>query len=86
MREGSIPPDPFGGQTDHVRMDPPRASGDLLKPAGPVDPELTIVSVQHADGRPLALLANYGLHYVGGYERVTSARTTSRSSPIGFSS
>jgi len=69
MREGSIPPDPFGGQTDRVRMNPPRASGDLLKPAGPVDPELTIVSVQHADGRPLALLANYGLHYVGGYER-----------------
>jgi neutral ceramidase len=69
MREGSIPPDPFGGQTDRVRTNPPRASGDLLKPAGPVDPELTIVSVQHADGRPLALLANYGLHYVGGYER-----------------
>ena len=50
-------------------MNPPRASSDLLKPAGPVDPELMIVSVQHADGRPLALLGNYGLHYVGGYER-----------------
>ncbi len=23
--------------------------------------------MQHADGRPLAVLANYGLHYVGGY-------------------
>ncbi len=69
MREGSIPPDPFGGKTDRVRMNPPRASGDLLEPAGPVDPQLSVVSVQHADGRPLALLANYGLHYVGGYER-----------------
>ena len=23
--------------------------------------------MQHADGRPLAVRANYGLHYVGGY-------------------
>ncbi len=68
MREGSIPPDPFGGKTDRVRMNPPRTSEDLLKPAGPVDTELAILSVQHADGQPLALLANYGLHYVGGYE------------------
>ncbi len=69
MRDGAIPPDPFGGQADRVRMNPPRASEDLLKPAGPIDPELAILSVQHADGRPLTLLANYSLHYVGGYER-----------------
>jgi hypothetical protein len=67
MRDGAIPPDPFGGQANRVRTNPPRASEDLLKPAGPVNPELAILSVQHADGRPLALLANYGLHYVGGY-------------------
>jgi hypothetical protein len=34
-------------------------------PAGPTDPEVFVLSVQHADGRPLALLANYSLHYVG---------------------
>jgi hypothetical protein len=38
-----------------------------VEPAGPVDPALSVLSVQHADGRPLAVLANYGLHYVGGY-------------------
>jgi hypothetical protein len=69
MAENTNPPDPFGGEKDRVRMNPPRASVDMLKPAGPVDPELAIVSVRHTDGRPLALLANYGLHYVGGYER-----------------
>jgi len=68
VRQGSIQPDPFGAETDRVRTNPPRASDDLLHPAGPVDPELSLVSVQHADGRPLALLANYGLHYVGGYQ------------------
>ena len=69
MREGSIPPNPFGESTDRVRTNPPRRSEDLVKPAGPIDPQLAILSVQHADGRPLALLANYGLHYMGGYER-----------------
>ena len=35
------------------------------EPTGPVDPELYVLSVRHADSRPLALLANYSLHYVG---------------------
>jgi hypothetical protein len=58
-------PNPFGG-TDRVKMNPPRASADLVEPAGPTDPEVAFVSVQAADGRPIALLANYSLHYVGG--------------------
>jgi len=28
-----------------------------------------VVSIQHADGRPLAVLANYSVHYCGGYAR-----------------
>ena len=59
-------PNPFGGTGDLVTMNPNRSAGGLLRPAGPVDPEVFVLSVQHADGRPLALLANYGLHYVGG--------------------
>lgn len=35
------------------------------EPAGPTDPEVFAVAVQHVDGKPLALLANYSLHYVG---------------------
>jgi len=57
--------DPFG-RTDRVQMNPPRGSDDLLEPAGPTDPQIAILSVRAADGRPLALLANYSLHYVGG--------------------
>lgn len=56
---------PFGG-LDKVRMNPPPGSPDLVKPAGPVDPQVCFVSVQSRDGRPIALLANYSLHYVGG--------------------
>ncbi|HUG93787.1 MAG TPA: neutral/alkaline non-lysosomal ceramidase N-terminal domain-containing protein [Planctomycetaceae bacterium] len=56
---------PFGG-VDQVRMNPPAADPGLLRPAGPVDPEVCFLSVQSRDGRPIALLANYSLHYVGG--------------------
>lgn len=65
-KPGTIPPDPFGGTTDRVQMNPPVASPDLVAPAGPIDPGLTIVSVRTRRGEPLALLANYSLHYVGG--------------------
>jgi neutral ceramidase len=66
MKPGTIPPDPFGNTTDKVRMNPPRATPDLVKPAGPVDPGFTVVSIRSVEGKPIALLANYSLHYVGG--------------------
>lgn len=69
MKPGAIPPNPFGDTGDKVKMNPQRGSPDLVRPAGPVDPRMVLLSVQHEDGRPLALLANYGLHYVGGVPR-----------------
>lgn len=59
---------PFGG-IDTVRMNPPRGNAALVKPAGPIDPEISFISVQSLEGRPLALLANYSLHYVGGVKK-----------------
>jgi neutral ceramidase len=56
---------PFGG-VDQVRMNPPANHPDLIEPAGPTDPLIHFLSVQSAAGRPIALLANYSLHYVGG--------------------
>jgi hypothetical protein len=44
----------------------PGTSPDVLdRPAGPTDPDVTILSVQDARHKPLALWANYSLHYVG---------------------
>jgi hypothetical protein len=65
MKPGSIPANPFGGTNDQVKMNPPVASPDLIEPAGPTDPEVCILSLQSLEGRPIALLANYSLHYVG---------------------
>ncbi len=65
MKPGTIPPDPLGGTTDKVRMNPPRASSDILRAAGPTDPEVGILAVESLDGRPISVLGSYALHYVG---------------------
>lgn len=65
MKPGTPTPNPLGGN-DIAVMNPGVANPNLLEPAGPTDPEVYFLSVQAIDGRPLALLANYSLHYVGG--------------------
>ena len=65
LKPGKMAPNPFG-QMDKVKMNPPRSAKVLDRPAGPTDPDVTILSVQDAkSAKPLALLANYSLHYVG---------------------
>jgi hypothetical protein len=66
MLEGTIAPDPFGRTTDKVKMNPGYQAKGLVEPAGPTDADVSVLSVQTRDGKPLALLANYSLHYVGG--------------------
>ncbi len=66
LRPGTAIGDPFDHGTDTVRMNPAANSKSLLQPAGPVDPEVPVLAVQALDGRPIALWANYSLHYVGG--------------------
>jgi hypothetical protein len=65
LKDGVANPDPFGGTTDRVRMNPPRANPNLVEPAGPTDPSVTVLALRTADDKPLALFANYSLHYVG---------------------
>jgi neutral ceramidase len=72
MKPGTLLTDPFGGTTDRVRMNPGYQNPDLGEPAGPVDPEVAVLSLQTRDGKPLALLANYSLHYVGGVEPLSA--------------
>jgi neutral ceramidase len=66
MQPGTIAPTPLGVTTDQVKTNPGVKNPNLIEPAGPTDPEVAFLSVQSADGKPLALLANYSLHYVGG--------------------
>ncbi len=64
-RPDRIDTDPFGYRTVRAMMHPGYRNPAYLGPAGPVDPDLSILSVQTAEGQPLGLLANYSMHYVG---------------------
>lgn len=65
MKPGTPMPNPFGGQ-DQVKMNPGVENPNMGEPAGPTDPEVPVISIQALDGSPIAVLANYSLHYVGG--------------------
>ncbi len=65
MKPGTPTTNPFG-QSDIAVMNPGVGNPNLLEPAGPTDPGVSFLSVQSVKGRPIALLANYSLHYVGG--------------------
>ncbi len=57
--------DPFGQLNVRAHMHPGYQSSNHIGPSGPADTDLTLLSVQTRDGKPLALLANYANHYYG---------------------
>jgi hypothetical protein len=65
LRPGTVPTNPFGADTDIVKMNPGRGKNSLINPAGPTDPEVSVLYVVNAKRQPLAVYANYSLHYVG---------------------
>lgn len=64
LKPGKMPLNPFG-RMDKVKMNPGTSPDVIDRPAGPTDPDITIISVQDDKKKPLALFANYSLHYVG---------------------
>lgn len=54
------------GELDQVQFNPGLNNPNKVEPVGGTDPEVAFFAVQAMDGRPIALLANYSLHYVGG--------------------
>lgn len=65
VKDGKMPLNPFG-RLDRVKTNPGTSPDVIEKPAGPTDPDITIISVRDEKRKPLALYANYALHYVGG--------------------
>ncbi len=49
-----------------VRTNPGYQNPDLVRPAGPTDPEVAVAVFIDDDCNPIAALTNYSLHYVGG--------------------
>lgn len=65
LRPDKVKEDPFGLRTVRANMHPGYQNPEFLGPSGPVDPQLTVLAVRSRKGQPVALLANYSMHYVG---------------------
>jgi hypothetical protein len=57
--------DPFGDLNVRAHMHPGFLSPDAIGPSGPVDDELSLLAIQTAEGKPLGVLANFSMHYIG---------------------
>lgn len=64
-RPDCIGVDPTGRRTIRAMMHPGHQNPEYLGPCGPSDPEVSVLAVQGLDGKPMALLANYSMHYFG---------------------
>ncbi|HUQ93105.1 MAG TPA: LamG-like jellyroll fold domain-containing protein [Bryobacteraceae bacterium] len=65
FRPDKMRSDPFGNLNVRANMHPGYQNPDAIAPSGPVDPGLSVLSVQTLGGKPLAVLANYSQHYFG---------------------
>jgi hypothetical protein len=72
MAEGKTYENPFGSTKDRARMNPGYGNKDVTKSIGPVDPEVPVLAFRTPEGKPIAVLCNYSLYYVGGVPAVSA--------------
>jgi hypothetical protein len=65
LRPDRIRNDPFGVPNVRAHMHPGYQNPDFIGPSGPVDTGLTLLAIETIDAKPLAILANYSMHYFG---------------------
>ena len=54
LRDGTVMANPFKGEDERL--------GEILRPAGPIDPDVGLVVFKGADGQPLAVIVNFSIH------------------------
>ena len=64
-RPDRIANDPFGNPTVRANMHAASNWDDVTGESGPEDPELGMIAFRSKSGRPLAVLANFSMHYFG---------------------
>lgn len=73
VKPGESYGNPFDVTTDRAWMNPGYKNPKVTGPAGPIDPDVSLLAARaKSDGRPLAVLANYSLHYVGGLPAISA--------------
>jgi putative membrane-bound dehydrogenase-like protein len=66
MKPGVAPTNAYGGKAnDRVMMHPGPANKNAIAATGIIDSDVPVISVQTKEGKPLAVLTNYSMHYVG---------------------
>lgn len=65
MRPGTITGNPFGDSTEKVKTNAGIGNPNVIRPAGPIDPDVGVMAIEALDGRPIAVWCNYALHYMG---------------------
>ncbi len=67
LRPGQEREDPFGETTVRASMHTAKNNlENVTGESGPEDPELSVISFQTPEGKPIALLANFSMHYFSG--------------------
>ncbi len=64
-RPDRLAEDPFGNMTVRANMHAGKNWDEAVGEAGPEDPDLSLISIQTRAGAPLAVLANFSMHYFG---------------------
>lgn len=73
VKSGQSYENPFDSVADRAWMNPGVKNAKVTEPSGPIDPDVYLLAARaKSDGRPLAILANYSLHYVGGQAAISA--------------
>ncbi len=73
VKTGDSYENPFDHTGDRAWMNPGYKNAKVTQSAGPTDPEVYILALRaKSDRRPIAVLANYSLHYVGGAPAISA--------------
>lgn len=72
LRPDRIGADPFGNATVRANMHAGANLDNVTGESGPEDPDLSLISFQSTTGRPIAVLANFSMHYFSGVEALNA--------------
>ncbi|MBC8326402.1 MAG: hypothetical protein H8E27_12335 [Verrucomicrobia subdivision 3 bacterium] len=66
LRPDRVRMDPFGNPTVRATMHAGNNWDDVTGESGPEDPDFSLISFQSLQGRPIAVLSNFSMHYFSG--------------------
>lgn len=72
IRPDRVGTDPFGNPTLRANMHAGANLDNVTGESGPEDPDLSLISLQSTRGRPIAVLANFSMHYFSGVEALNA--------------